>query len=199
MEKITATRALNELKLLDKRIAKKINGSCFINFQIGDQIQKENCDPVADFQSVTDLINRRDTIKAALMVSNSVTKIIINDEEMSVAEAIEKKNSIGYLKKLLVSLKHQYMAAVDDIERENAEAQERLDRLLEANFGKDMKARENELEAVSKAFWETNKAKKIDDLHIQTKIDELDEYIDRFESEVDLVLSETNARTEISI
>lgn len=199
MAKITATRALNELKLLDKRIQKKIRNSCFITYKVKDQIQNQNCRSEADFQSISDLIAQREMIKSALMKSNSITKVVINGEEMTVAEAIEKKNSIAYLKSLLQKMVHQLQTTTREIEMANAEAQERLDRLLEANFGKDMKVRDDELEAVSEAFWANNRAEAVDELKLQEKCEKLDKDIDGFENEVDLVLSEVNARTEIEI
>ncbi len=198
METITATAALNELKLLDKRIQKKIYNACFITSKIGDKI-KEDCDAEANLQSVNGLISRREVIKAALMKSNSTTLVKVSGEEMMVAAAIEKKSSISYLENLLETLRDQRRRTEQGIQRHNDEAQTRLDRLLESTFGKDLKARPTEITEISETFWKANEAKFEDVIQIKKKIEELDEYIDNFKNEVDLRLSEINSLTRIEI
>ena len=198
-EILTATRALNELKLLDKRISKKIQQSCFVSTMVGKNVEDIYCKAKEDLQSVNDLIDRRESIKAALMRSNSITTIRILGKEMTVAEAIERKSSIKYLEYLLAELKNQRRQVMNTIEDANERAQDKLDRILESTFGKDLKARPSEIADVSEAFWKTNKMEIHDVVNISDKIDELDEYIDNFNNEVDLCLSEANARTEIEV
>ncbi len=199
VETITATRALSELKLLDKRIQKKTQSACFLTSKIGNEIKNNSCTAESDLQSITDLISRRAKIKSALMRSNSTTVVKISSESMTVAEAIEKKSSIDYLANLLDELRDQRYNIQTDTERNNSRAQERLDNLLVSTFGKDLKARPSEITEVSDVFWKANKCEVVDDIEIDKKITELDEYIDNFMSEIDLCLSEINAKTEITL
>ncbi len=196
---ITATRALTELKLINKRILKKVQNSCFVTSKIGSEIEDKDCDAAKDLQSITDLITRYDAIKAALVLSNSITKIKILDQEMTVAEAIDKKSSISYFEALLHTLRDQRLRTIREMDNDNIEAQMRLDRLLESTFGKDLKARASEITDLSDTFWKANKTELHDTIQITKKINELDEYIDNFNSEVDLTLSEINATTLITI
>ncbi len=198
-EILTATRCLNELKLLDKRINKKIQNSCFITTAINGDNTNKDCDPQSDIQSVQDLITRRENIKTALMLSNSVTIVKIGKEEMTVASAIEKKSSITYLADLLVRMREQRKRATRECELRNEDAQTRLDRLLEVSFGKDLKARPTEITEISDTFWRTNKMDFYDPIEISKKIEEMDEYIDNFKNEVDLILSESNSIVKVTI
>ncbi len=199
MEKMTITRSLVKLKLIDKRINKEIRNSCFITSKIGQEIKNTSCNAEADLQSVNDLIKHRSDIKAAIMKSNSTTIVKINADEMTVAEAIEKKSSIEYLDTLLDELREQRFDTTNAIERTNGISQDRLDRILESTFGKELKARPTEITEVSETFWKANKAKVHDTIQIDKKIEELDEYLDGFRAEVDLCLSESNAKTFIEI
>ncbi len=197
ISKMTITRGLTKLKLLDKRINKEIRNSCFITSKVGTEIKNTSCNAESDLQSVSDLINYRVAIKAAIMKSNATTIVKINDETMTVAEAIEKKSSIEYFDTLLDELREQRFDTVASIERTNNTSQDRLDRILESTFGKELKARPTEITEVSETFWKANKAEIHDTIQIDRKIDELDEYLDSFRAEVDLCLSESNSTTFI--
>jgi len=199
MTTITLTRALAELKLYDKKIQKKIDNACFINFKVGEKLEDPNCQPESDYQSITDLIKYRDKLKSAIMKANATTLVSINGEQLTIAEAIEKKNSIRYLRSLLHKMRRDREHTRETIRVINEEVQARLDRLLEANFGSNGKIREEDIKKVSEPFLEANEAKEIDPIEIDKKIEELENYIDSFESEVDLALSEINAKTEITI
>lgn len=193
MEKISITRALNTIKLLDKRIQKKTVQGNFV----GLNILQEVITPKADFDSIISLINYRNRLKTALMVSNAKTTINVAGTKMLIIEAIERKSSIEYNKFLLSQLKLQLNKSRKIVDDHNMNQERRLDALLEANFGKDLKARSEEFKSISDTFWNTNKAELVDELDLPNKIKELEEEIDDFESEVDLVLSESNAMTII--
>lgn len=199
MATYSITRALNELKLLDKKIQKKYKEACFVTYEIGGIPNEMNCDPKKSLQSITDLIKRRDAIKTAIMQSNAVTEVKIGEETMTVAEAIERKSSIQYYKSLLQTMRQQWRYIQTRVQELEEETRDRLDRLLESKLGKEGKTREEDLKAITKNFEEKNMPKIIDPLNLQQQIEELDEYIDNFENEVDLVLSESNARTEINL
>ncbi len=197
-EKMTLTRALVQLKLLDKRIHKAKDVS-FITYKVGDEIKDPKCEPQAAMDSIKSLIERYSDIKSALMAANAATTITIGEEEMSIASAIEKKKTIEYQKELLTSMTKQFMNVKREVERNNADMQYRLDELLRSNFSKDLKARDEEVEMIAKPFEKRNKADLIDTIDLEKRMDELAEYIDTFEAEVDLCLSEANAVTYIDV
>lgn len=196
MEKLTVTRGLSTLKLLEKRIHKKAE-STFISVNISDQTNSS--DIKGNYDSIMDLIKYRNDLKAAIMLSNAKTIVTINNEEMSVAEAIDRKSSIAYLKLLVNSLKEQLMDARMIADNHNRNQESRLDALLEANFGSDTKHKAENFKTIADEFWKKNKADLIDPLDLQKKIETLTEEIDNFENEVDLVLSESNATTFLDL
>ena len=98
-EKMSIHKALAELKLLDNRIMSAIkNGTyCVANKHSNDKIKGVSIEEYkkimqGDYDKATDLIKRRNAIKRAIVLSNAVTKVKINDIEYTVAEAIEMKN-----------------------------------------------------------------------------------------------------------
>lgn len=204
MKSITITRALNELKLLDKRIRKAIHNNNFGAFIVDNKINlvgsSGDFSPKEAYQSINDLIKERRKIKNAIMRSNSWAEVKIGDEVMSVTEAIELKDSIKYLKELSYEIKNDINTTEETVANINYKVQSRLDSLLEANFGKDSKANSKDFEVISKPFLEKNEAVLHPDVEFsKKKLQELEDYIDTFESEVDLVLSESNSTTYIEV
>jgi len=199
MTTMSITRALAKLKLLDKRIEKATN-ACFVDIKIGEKPQNENCAPEANFQKALDLIKYREALKSAVMNANATTTVTINDQTMTIMEAIERKNSIARLEALKSSMRMQLFGKRDEIERINDRAQRRLDTQLEAMVGnKDTSLDAESIQTVTEIFKKENMADLDDPLEIEKKINELDEEIDGFLSEVDLVLSEVNSQTEIEV
>lgn len=197
-KKMTITRGLVQLKLLDKRIQKATTES-FITYKVGDEVHNPKSTPESALQSVEDLTTQRAKIKSAIMTANAVTEVTIGEETMTIAEAIEKKSTIVYMIDLHKSMTNQLRRTKADVEGINHVAQQRLDGLLETNFGKDMKAREGEIKSITDAFNTSNKAELVDPADLEAKIGILWNKIEEFKSEVDLSLSEINAVTEIDI
>jgi hypothetical protein len=197
MEEITIARALRRLKTLDKKISKKIDNSCFVNCKIGSDVVKTNCTPKEDLQSVYDLISYRDKLKSAIAQSNAVEVVYVGDMEMTVVEAIERKNSIRFKKELLNSLNSQLAYTLDNIDQQNNDAEKRLDRLIEASVGND--SSKKEIESISKSFMKRNQTTLVDEIDIYSEIEKLRKEIDDFEDNVDIALSESNALTKIEV
>ncbi len=196
-EKISLTEALVVIKMLDKRLTKAITGSNFVSLQVGQKT--EVIDAKSSMASVVGLRKRRDAIQKAKLIANSVTKITVANKEMTIMEAIEKKSSIHFDVMLLGELRTQLGTINDNITYMNERVQERLDKQLEEVYGKGGKVREEDYKAISEPFLKNNAAILVDPIGIQKQIDDLDIYIDTFLSEVDIRLSEINARTIITV
>src|SRR5690625_647698 len=128
-QEMTITKALSELKLLDKRINRKIEDAVFISFKKGELGKLPNGldekefgkNVEADYNSIADLIKRRNKIKASIVKSNAETVVNISGKDYTVAEAIERKNSIEYEIALLKKLKHDYSEVFRYVHEENEE------------------------------------------------------------------------------
>ena len=187
------TQALNELKLLDDRINKAINDAVLViaakrsEKKVNPNLTKEDFEirAKAGYQSVLDLIERRKKIKAAVVTSNAVTKVIVHGEEMTVAEAIERKSTIDYEISLLRQMQGQWGAQNREMNIQNVRMEERIDKYIETFVGKDTsKAKDNELEAMIKPMRESGEYALVDPLNIEKKIADLDDCIKGFRSEV---------------
>jgi hypothetical protein len=203
---VSISRALVELKTLGSRIDKLIVDFTPVDMIINGKLKsgKNRDEFIAEsksvFQKICDLISYRDKIKSEIVKSNAQTTVLINSVEMTVAQAIEKKTSIVHEKTLLQNLRMRLSKYRQLIEQNNQLAQDRLDRLLETTFSKDSsKVKSDELESVAKPFMLRNEATLLDPLGLEKIVLELDEKITSFESEVDIILSESNARTVINI
>lgn len=208
MRKISITEALNELKLYDSKIRKAIGNAVFCGAakKSSDKVgvvKKENFDEQAkaSYQSITDLIANRNTLKSAIVKSNAVTEVTIADKTMTVAEAIERKNSIEYDGTLLDEMKCQYAKSITTVDKENKKVDAQIDKLLETFTGRDSdkKPDKDTLSAISDPYKEKNEFEFIDPLGIYNKIQALEVDIDGFKSNVDTVLSVSNATTFIEI
>ena len=209
MEQILVTKGLNELKLLDSRINRKIEEGEFIaaaklsvqnvNGKITKEAYKANAK--ADYQSIVDLIKRRNNIKSAIIQSNAVTKVDIAGKIMTVAEAIDKKSSIEYEISLLEKLTMQYKTSSDIIIKENEKVDYSIEQLLNTAYGKEGKEKitQASYDAIAEPYRKANEYGLVDALDGEKLIKEMKEKIERFLSEVDTALQISNSTTIINI
>ena len=126
-------------------------------------------------------------------------RVRIGEREFTIAEVIDRKQSMTYKKTLLERLRIQRSTTQALFETRQEELRRKLDHLLEVNFGKDGKSNAESVPSITKSFYESNKVELVDPTNISARIGELEEEITEFEKEADLVLSESNARTYIEI
>lgn len=204
MVKYSIHRALAELKLLDKRITKTIDNLKVVTYKKGDKLEynitEEEFKAVveADMQSVKDLITRRKEIKEKIVKSNAETLVTIAGKEMTVAAAIERKESIKYEKKLAEELKNQLNNLKAIINNRNEQVEYSLERQL-GNLTSNPDADKGLVLTFSEQYRNKEQFALVDPLNIEKVIEELENEIDSFESEVDYVLSTSNAITEIEV
>ena len=208
MRKISITEALNELKLYDSKIMKAITNAKLVGAakKSADKVgvvKKEDFEEraKASYQSVTDLIANRNTLKSAIVKSNAVTEVAINGKTMTVAEAIERKNSIDYDETFLAEMKRQYASATDTVTKENKKVDNKVDELLATLIGKDSSKEVNKdsQEAIEKPYRLKNEYEFIDPIGLLDKIETLEAEIDGFKSEVDTRLAVANSITTVEI
>lgn len=200
---MSITQALPELKLLDKRICKlydDIENWCKVSHN-GAPIDKDKHkkESESQLQSFQDLTKRRDTIKRAIILSNAQTKVKVGTWEGTVAEAIEYKTSISTKRGLLQSMKNCLSSRRLEYEQMKSQVDNRLERLLQSELGKDVKTNPETITALTNSFRENNKVELVDPLDLASRIASLEEEIDSFETNVNWVLSESNAVTTIDV
>jgi hypothetical protein len=208
-ETMTVHKALAELKIIGDRINSAISSSVFVkaNKHSNEKINGVSVDEFkrqiqSNWDKVSDLIKRRNTIKRTVVLSNAITKVKVGNEEYTVAEAIEMKNSgMQYKKNLMTILNQQYIQAIQIAEKENGETlQQKAENYVLGLYGsKEGKTAIDEIENTKKQFITNNTFELIDPIKVREKIDTLEVEIAEFESEIDAALSVSNAITEITI
>lgn len=206
--KMTIHRALSELKLIDAKIEKgivEIRPTAFkqkdkkIDGYISEDDFVENTK--SKYQSVTDLIARKIAIKSAIVKSNGETKVKVGSVEMTVSDAITFKSVINLKIKLVETLKSTHKAVVGTMNKNNELVQKNVDVLLQNTFGAERAKTitKEESENVSKPYLEGNIFTLVDPLKVDEKIQALEKEIGDFATDVDAVLSESNAVTFIEV
>jgi hypothetical protein len=202
MSSMSVTQALAELKLLRKRLDHGLYSVKWtdVSTKLSPiNVEKFATSAKASLQSYTDLYNRYISLKTAIVRANSDTKVKIGSWEGSVADAIEYKRSIEFKKSLLESMRDQLLQTRATYEQEQSRLNDRLERLLTSELGKDVRTNPETITALTNTFRENNRIELIDPLDLATQIKNLEQEIDSFETNVDWVLSEANGRTIISV
>jgi len=205
--KVTIHRALAELKLIDAKIEKAIadiQPSAIYQKDklIGGYMKNEDfkTSAVSNYASATDLIKRKQKIKALIVESNSKTKVKVGDTEMTIAEAITEKDNVKFKKQLIQTLQAKHNRIIGVLAENNEKVNKNCQVILEHTFGKDnTKVTPSDMDSVKKPFMESNEFHLFDPLGVEKKVDELSKEVSTFEMEIDAVLSESNAVTFIEI
>ena len=199
---MSITQGLAELKLLDRRMEHPIVDMTLVEVRTTKNqfdVEKFKQQALSDYQSYTDLIKRRDSIKRAIVNANAVTKVKVGSWEGTVAEAIEQKRSICYQENLLEKMREQLKNTRAQFDEQQQQVDSRLERLLQSELGKDVKTSPDTINALTTSFRANNKVELVDPLDLESKISALLKEIETFKTNVDWVLSEANGRTMIDV
>jgi hypothetical protein len=205
-ETMSVHRALAELKLIDNKISTEINKAKFagVKRKASDSI---NSMSVKDFkqkslsslQAIKDLIKRRDAIKSAVVLSNATTKVKVGDKEFTVAEAIDKKNTIENTVDLISELKRAYNQNHLVVENFNEQLNdEALNYFKQITENKD-KLNDNAFKALVGAYKEEREKEVVAGFDVLKEQEELADELNEFLTNVDYILSESNTETKITI
>jgi predicted RNA-binding Zn ribbon-like protein len=208
-EKMNVHKALSELKILNDRITKQIH---VVEFCVSNKVSNEKIngmsvenwkkDVQAKWESINALINRRNAIKRAVSLSNAKTEVTVADKNYTVAEAIEMKQyGMTYYRELLRKLQFDFSEANESVERINSDADFRATDYAQKCVGTDKNSVEamKEVEQIRMSYYNSHKAELINPIDITNKIEELENKIAQFTTEIDSVLSVSNATTIITI
>lgn len=206
-EKMNVHKALSELKVLDKRIANAIaNDFVVANKHSNDKIKgitiaDFNIDMKSHYQQVTNLIERRNALKRAIVSSNAVTKVTVGGVKYTVAEAIEMKNhGMEFYKMFRNELVRQYTKAETSINMNSGKnLEERAEKYIVSIFSSknDAKIDTKLIDELRAKYIENNTYDLLDPNNVKSGIEALNEMIENFESDIDSALSVSNAVTII--
>lgn len=207
---ISVTRALAELKRLDDRIARSSN-QVFVSATFGKDnakrvynsnktVQDTEAELTGNFQSVLKLIENRALLKRAIVLSNAKTQIKLGDKTMTVAEAIELKQSISHKENLVAHLRQQVLTNQRLVDTQNANLDAEINKLVTSVYGADKtKVSTETYDLVAKPQKDAKEFALFDPNNAVEQIKKLEEDISLVKTELDFVLSESNSRTEIAV
>jgi hypothetical protein len=219
-ETMSLTRVLSEIKMLKKRITKAIQEGTFIGMSKGIADSRKvygmrTQETVSDFetrikangQQVKDLINRFESLRVALIRTNSATVITdssvvvkLGGETMTIAEAIDKKLIMEYKKSYLHVIRQQYSTVSSSIESANYTLNQEIEKALTIAYANDKsKVSAEQYSAIAEPRKKEHEAAAIDPLGLLNMISSFEEEIELFTTELDFTLSEINARTQVQI
>ncbi|QYC51561.1 hypothetical protein key_070 [Erwinia phage KEY] len=208
--KFSVTRALATIKNLDAKIERAIPrllvATCTVGTGnnltlVGTKATEAEftADVIAAEKALTDMIDQRARIKAAVIKSNAATKVMIGTKEMTVAEAIESKKSVGYKVQMLANLRKQLVAVNTEFNRLNDAFQTKLDVAESQVTGRDKKSSKEEVDIATAGIKLRQTPAMLDPLGLSKYIDKLDAEVQDFLLNVDFALSEVNAKTDIEV
>lgn len=209
-EKMTVHKALAELKIIDDRIQKAIENSTFITVRkkvdtkidgmpVNDFEQRMK----SDYQKVSDLINRRNAMKRAVVLSNAITEIEVAGNKYTVAEAIDMKNhGMDNMRKFLQEMTYHYMDVMRRVDMNSGEhmedkANQFVRQMLASQGTSTESASAAQIQELHDSFVKNNEVEIVDPNDISHKMEEIDTFIDDFNTELDAALSVSNALTTI--
>ena len=208
-EKMTIHKALCELKTLDARIKKAIEGCVYAfankhsNTKVSGLSVSDYCAEIKSaYRSANDLIIRRDAIKRAVVLSNATTKVTVGGNEYTIAEAIEMKNhGIPFRQTLLNKLRNDSIRARSEADNNNGDVLEmRADEYIRSLYANAaMKNLSDEVKKMRADFMASQVMEIVDPIGITAEIERLEAEINAFAVEVDAALSVSNALTEITV
>lgn len=211
MTTISITRALVLLKTLNQQIENAISNGKFIARTVGknqfrkvfgtnDSVEAMTAKIQASFDTVDSLIARRTKIKSAIVLSNANTRVTVMGQDLTVAECIDLKSTIEFRKMYLTVLRSQLARELVDVEKSNIVLQAAIDTSMAAIYGSEKsKVTEDVYKQVSNPQKEQKECELLNPQKIEQRIQKQEKEIIELGSEMDFLLSESNARTTIEI
>ena len=211
MNKVTMNvqEALGKTKLLEKKYEKELAQSDFVaavkpnDTKIsGATIEDWKTTQKARYDRLTDILNEINAIKCALNQSNAQTKVKIGDKEYTVAEAIYMKQSGVSRKKLLLKKLRENFDRINlFVNTKNEKTMVDAENFVIQMYGGDKAAVNASTSSADEIenYYNRRKYDILDPVAVLDKIKKLEKEIDDFETEVDNVLSVSNATTLIKV
>lgn len=203
MIKMNIHKALSQKKMLDKKIKKANNEirplgckmkSSSTEYFTKLETEEFNKKAEASYEKAVALIKNYNKICQAITLSNAQTEVEVNGVKMTVSDAINRKNNIDKEKELLQALKYEYKCSLDEVKSRNDKLENKIDNLREID-----KKEKVDKQSTYDLMRENESWHMVDPLDIKKVISDMEDDILKFESEVDFVLSTSNAETVIEV
>jgi hypothetical protein len=199
------TRLLVTKKNLEKRLSEGFSNVVFVDAVRKSRSDKDviNTTAKSSFDKIKALQEQYQKVCAAINKSNSATLVTVADTEMTVAEAILRKQALPRERSFVNTLRAQLAKTTRIMERNQAEIDAQVESRVEAALGRDSKQnleKQREfIESIRATVEDEYKLELVGISDAEKTIQKLVEDLDAFESEVDIVLNESNAATVLEV
>lgn len=209
MAEMTVQRALNELKIIDERLSKRLTEFVVVGTKkVSEARVVETRESIVEFEnrakgvldSVDGLLKRQQELKHAIMTSNATTKIEVAGKTYSVMTAIDRKRTIEKEKLVVKYMRDALIRAEYKVNQENDKMESYIQRQTNAMAGGDLSSKKDDyIIAFEKSYREQNSWDLVDPLKLRDLIEQREQEISMFELEIDTALTVSNAITKIEI
>ena len=209
MAEMTVQRALNELKIIDERLSKRLTEFVVVGTKkVSEARVVETRESIVEFEnrakgvldSVDGLLKRQQELKHAIMTSNATTMIEVAGKTYSVMTAIDRKRTIEKEKLVVKYMRDALIRAEYKVSQENDKMESYIQRQTNAMAGGDLSSKKDDyIIAFEKSYREQNSWDLVDPLKIRDLIEQREQEISMFELEIDTALTVSNAITKIEI
>lgn len=207
-EKMTVYKALVDRKTMEARINNAMDADMVIcnrnnNAKIsGKTVEEIKTVYKANFDKLQSLMARNEAMNMALNQSNATTMISVNGTEMSMAMALWMKKPGGGLdlkKEEIRVMKNKYATSVTLMNNKNSDDLDRkVENYLISTFGSCEKGiKTDEMVKAEEIYRKNNSWDLIDPCKLKDVIDQKQDELDKFESELDSAIQISNAVTTI--
>lgn len=209
MAEMTVQRALNELKIIDERLSKRLTEFVVVGTKkVSEARVVETRESIVEFEnrakgvldSVDGLLKRQQELKHAIMTSNATTMIEVAGKTYSVMTAIDRKRTIENEKLVVKYMRDALIRAEYKVSQENDKMESYIQRQANAMAGGDLSSKKDDyIIAFEKSYREQNSWDLVDPLKLRDLIEQREQEISMFELEIDTALTVSNAITKIEI
>jgi hypothetical protein len=209
MTKMSVTRALAEIKRIDEKLSRLSMEGTWVGIQVGrganatvagSSVEATSKGITSSWDQFQSLLKNRQELKRKIVQSNAVTQLTVSGLQMSVAETIELKKSIESKRQLVNIMSQRYTQAINLVNAANTKLESTIETMVSQVLGTDKnKVSQADIDTVASAQKAQKEQALIDPLEIVTKINTMKDEISVVDTELDFLLSESNARTEIEV
>lgn len=201
---MSINKALRELKTIAKRIETKQDNLVGLAVKtkgalVNTTMSEEEFVSAfkSDYTSLMALIARRSTIKALINKSNANTLVTFMDKKYTVTQLIEMKQDQVHYSNIQRELMKQYKQVENYIEQNKDRVDSIIEDAINTRQSSGGQIPKDYIEDTTKTLRELNKAEVINPA--ENIYDDLVEFIEALEGEIDFLLTETNATTKIDV
>lgn len=217
IQTMSVARALREVALISKRVKSvegELNKAAIIAVLVGEEGDQQVCfgnqvQKAADtdesklksnFQSILSLINYRDALRNAIIVSNATTTIRFQGTDYLIAELIEMRKNLSLYRALSQNARKELIFHRKLWAELEQKFQERV-QINAASIPASLSVEESKplRQAIEDDVAKKMKPVLLDPNKLQSATEQLSDRIDWIESEMELAINESNMNTQIAV